>query len=87
MIRGYIMPYLERYIASDVQLLEKFFSNLMLEVEEADEVLIIPQQNASSDVESECETDNEDEYAPFSLQSEFEAPNSTNVQTVQPFNI
>ncbi|KAL3284253.1 hypothetical protein HHI36_018415 [Cryptolaemus montrouzieri] len=51
-----------------------------LEDEEADEVLIIPQQNASSDVESEFEADNDDEYG---LQSEFEAQNSTNSQILQ----
>ncbi|KAL3285183.1 hypothetical protein HHI36_019302 [Cryptolaemus montrouzieri] len=62
---------------------KKCFANLMLEDEEADEVQIIPQQSASSDVESELEADNEDEYAPFGLQSKFEASNSANLQTVQ----
>ncbi|KAL3270352.1 hypothetical protein HHI36_009400 [Cryptolaemus montrouzieri] len=61
---------------------KKIFANLMPEDEEADKVLIIPQQNASSDVESDFEDDNEDEYAPFGLLSEFEAPNSGNSQTL-----
>ncbi|KAL3266091.1 hypothetical protein HHI36_010277 [Cryptolaemus montrouzieri] len=62
---------------------EKIFAKLMLEDEEADEVLIIPQQNACSDVESEFKADNEDEYVSFGLQSEFKAPKCANLQTLQ----
>ncbi|KAL3280528.1 hypothetical protein HHI36_024417, partial [Cryptolaemus montrouzieri] len=56
---------------------EKIFANLMPEGE-ADEVLIIPQQNVSSDAASEFEADNEDGF-----QSSFEAPSSSNLQTLQ----
>ncbi|KAL3273555.1 hypothetical protein HHI36_014989, partial [Cryptolaemus montrouzieri] len=42
----------------DVHLHEKMMAYLKLEYEEADGVQIIPQQNASSDVESQVEANN-----------------------------